>query len=143
MATRRSAADRGSEDLFSAAVEDRLRRQSPLAARLRPRTLDEIVGQEHLVGPGRPLRALVEADRLSSAIFWGPPGTGKTTLAQVVAATTRARVVLPVPGGPQKMAEDTRSASTSARNGRPGPTRCSCPTISSRERGRSRAASGD
>ena len=61
----------------------------------------------------------------------------------VVAATTWAKVVLPVPGGPQKMAEDRRSASTSARNGRPGPTRCSCPTISSRVRGRRRAASGD
>jgi putative ATPase len=76
------------DDLFSAAVADRLARRSPLAARLRPRSLDEIVGQEHLVGPGRPLRVLVESDRLSSAIFWGPPGTGKTTLAQVIAATT-------------------------------------------------------
>ena len=74
MATRRSAADRGSEDLFSAAAEDRLRRQAPLAARLRPRTLDDVVGQEHLVGPGRPLRALVEADRLSSAHLLGPAG---------------------------------------------------------------------
>jgi putative ATPase len=76
------------DDLFSAAVEDRLRHQAPLAARLRPRTLDDIVGQEDLVSPGRPLRVLVEADRLTSAIFWGPPGTGKTTLAQVIAATT-------------------------------------------------------
>jgi putative ATPase len=55
---------------------------------MRPRTLDEIVGQDHLVGPGRPLRRLVEQDRLSSAIFWGPPGTGKTTLAEVIALTT-------------------------------------------------------
>ena len=76
-------------DLFSAAAEDRLRSQAPLAARLRPRTLDDVVGQTHLVGPGRPLRRLVEQDRLTSAIFWGPPGTGKTTLALAVAGTTK------------------------------------------------------
>ncbi|CAB4560174.1 MAG: AAA family ATPase [Actinobacteria bacterium] len=77
------------DDLFSAAAEERLRHQAPLAARLRPRTLDDVVGQEHLVGPGRPLRRLVEQDRLTSAIFWGPPGTGKTTLALAVAGSTK------------------------------------------------------
>ena len=76
-------------DLFSAAAADRLRQQAPLAARLRPRTLDEVVGQTHLVGPGKPLRRLVEQDRLTSAIFWGPPGTGKTTLALAIAGTTK------------------------------------------------------
>ena len=76
------------DDLFSAAASDRLKAQAPLAARLRPRSLDEVVGQEHLVGVGRPLRRLVEQDRLTSAIFWGPPGTGKTTLAEVVARST-------------------------------------------------------
>jgi putative ATPase len=75
-------------DLFSVAVEDRLRRRAPLAARLRPRSLDEVVGQEDLLGPGRPLRTLIEADRLSSLVLWGPPGTGKTTIARLVAGAT-------------------------------------------------------
>ena len=76
------------DDLFGAAAEDRLAQRAPLAARLRPRTLDEVVGQRHLLGPGRPLRALIEADRLSSVILWGPPGTGKTSVAQLIARTT-------------------------------------------------------
>lgn len=76
-------------DLFSAAVEERLRASAPLAARLRPRTIADVVGQDHLVAPGRPLRRLVEHDRLTSAIFWGPPGTGKTTLALAIAGSTR------------------------------------------------------
>ena len=75
-------------DLFSAAVEERLQATAPLAARLRPRTIADVVGQTHLVGPGRPLRRLVEQDRLTSAIFWGPPGTGKTTMALAVAGST-------------------------------------------------------
>ncbi len=75
-------------DLFGAALQDRLARTAPLAARLRPATLDEMVGQEHLLGPGRPLRSLIEADRLSSVILWGPPGTGKTSLARLIAGAT-------------------------------------------------------
>jgi putative ATPase len=75
-------------DLFSAAVEERLRDRAPLAARLRPRSLDEVVGQEHLLAPGRALRTLIESDRLSSVVLWGPPGTGKTTIARLVAGAT-------------------------------------------------------
>lgn len=78
------------EDLFDAAARDRLRTTAPLAARLRPRSIDEVVGQRHLVGPGRPLRQLVERDRLTSVILWGPPGTGKTTLALAIAGSTKA-----------------------------------------------------
>jgi putative ATPase len=67
--------------------------EAPLAARMRPRTLDEIVGQDHLLGPGRALRRSVESDHAASMILWGPPGSGKTTLAAVIARTTRARFV--------------------------------------------------
>ncbi|HEX5265655.1 MAG TPA: replication-associated recombination protein A [Acidimicrobiales bacterium] len=76
------------EGLFEAGADQALAERGPLAHRMRPRTLDEMVGQAHLVGPGAPLRALIETDRLSSAILWGPPGSGKTTLARLVADTT-------------------------------------------------------
>ena len=66
---------------------------APLAARLRPETLDEVVGQSHLLGPGKVLRRLIEGDQISSMIFWGPPGVGKTTLARVIANHTRSTFV--------------------------------------------------
>ena len=81
---------RSSQDLFAANRQEQLATRAPLATRMRPRSLDELVGQEHLVGPGTLLRRAIEADRLSSLILWGPPGSGKTTLARIIAATTRA-----------------------------------------------------
>jgi len=68
-------------------------RQAPLAERMRPQTLDEYVGQEHLLGPGKPLRLAIEADDATSMIFWGPPGTGKTTLAKIIARMTQASFI--------------------------------------------------
>ncbi len=66
---------------------------TPLAARMRPRSLDEILGQEHLLAPGRALRRALEADKVPSMVLWGPPGSGKTTLAEVIARLTRSRFV--------------------------------------------------
>jgi len=76
-------------DLFEYMQEKNSKKESPLAARLRPRTLDEVVGQEHILGEGKLLSRAIRADKLGSVIFYGPPGTGKTTLAQVIANTTK------------------------------------------------------
>src|SRR5438132_13913237 len=76
-------------DVFGDVRKKHFGRVAPLAVRMRPRSLDEFVGQEHFLGPGKLLRRMIEADRLTSVIFYGPPGTGKTTLAQLIAAGTR------------------------------------------------------
>ncbi|MCR5742426.1 MAG: replication-associated recombination protein A [Lachnospiraceae bacterium] len=77
-------------DLFDYMREEKMKDESPLAARLRPTTIDEVVGQEHILGKDKLLTRAIKADKLSSVIFYGPPGTGKTTLAKVIANTTKA-----------------------------------------------------
>jgi hypothetical protein len=104
---------------------------APLAARMRPRTLDEFVGQEHLIGEGHALRRAIETDRIPSMILWGPPGTGKTTLSEVIAQKTGAQFValsavrsLPRPSGPARSGGapsslSTRSIASTRRNKTP------------------------
>jgi putative ATPase len=75
-------------NMFAEAAKERAQRHAPLAARMRPRTLDEFVGQEQIVGPDRVLRRAIEEDRLPSMVLWGPPGSGKTTLARIIASMT-------------------------------------------------------
>jgi putative ATPase len=90
---------------------------APLAARMRPRTIDQLVGQENILGPGRPLRELIEKDALGSLILWGPPGTGKTTIARVIAGRTRS-VFVPfsaVTEGVPRVREIIREAETRRR----------------------------
>lgn len=77
--------------LYADTAREKLRKLEPLAVRMRPRTLEEFVGQEHFLGPGKLLRRMLEADRIGSVIFYGPPGTGKTTLAYIIARMTRSR----------------------------------------------------
>jgi putative ATPase len=80
-------------NLFTHGRKPQIEHESPLANRMRPRTLDEFVGQAHIMGPGRLLRRAIQADQLSSLIFYGPPGTGKTTLAMVIANTTQSHFI--------------------------------------------------
>ena len=77
-------------DLFEYNTQNELKKSSPLAYRMRPETLEDFVGQEHIVGKGTLLHRAIQADQLGSVIFYGPPGTGKTTLARIIANTTKA-----------------------------------------------------
>jgi putative ATPase len=80
-----------SDDLFAAETPSTPPAHAPLAERMRPRSLEEYAGQEHILGPGKLLRRAIEADRFSSVVLYGPPGTGKTSLAEIIARTTNAR----------------------------------------------------
>jgi putative ATPase len=83
------AGPRNALNMFAEAARQRAERHAPLAARMRPRSLDEFVGQEHIIGAGKALRRAIEEDRVPSLVLWGPPGSGKTTLARIVASMTQ------------------------------------------------------
>src|SRR5262245_14536188 len=107
--------------LFSSLpVDDTPSANQPLAERMRPRTLDEVVGQENLLGPGRPLRVQIESDNLGSMLFWGPPGCGKTTLARLIARLTKSEFVSfsAVLSGIKEIKEVMAGAEYKSRSGR-------------------------
>ena len=101
-------------DLFDFMKEKNAEKESPLASRMRPRTLEEVAGQQHIIGEGKMLRRAIMADKLSSVIFYGPPGTGKTTLAKVIAGTTKAefRQINATTAGKKDMEEVVKEAKT-------------------------------
>ena len=111
--------------------------QVPLAERLRPRTLDEVIGQPHLLGPGKPLRVAFESGRLHSMILWGPPGVGKTTLARLMADVVEAQFIVlsAVLGGVKDIRDAVERAQVARRAGRApwsSSTRCTASTRRSR-----------
>ncbi len=99
-------------DLFDYMREHTIEREAPLASRMRPRTLDEVVGQQHIIGKDKLLYRAIQADQLGSVIFYGPPGSGKTTLARVIANTTRSefRQINATAAGKKDMEEVVNSA---------------------------------
>ena len=99
-------------DLFDYMRENTMEKESPLASRLRPRTLDEVVGQQHIIGKDKLLYRAIKADKLGSVIFYGPPGTGKTTLAKVIANTTQAdfKQINATVAGKKEMEEEVTEA---------------------------------
>ena len=99
--------------------DEQARAAQPLAARMRPNTLDEVAGQQHLIGPGKVLRRMIEADQVPSMVFWGPPGVGKTTLARVIAAQTQAAFIdfSAVTSGIKEIREVMKRADSMSRSG--------------------------